>query len=52
MNSATETVPECCVCGTTNNIIEAPDPFRQEVYDDDPCVLMCDACRHDRAMGE
>ena len=39
----------CAECGTTENLMYAPDPYRYDLFDDDRLVWLCMDCRRDIA---
>ena len=41
---------KCVDCGTTENVVEEPCPFAEEIYDDDTPVCLCKECRHEKAL--
>ena len=38
---------ECCICGTTENLEYGPDPYAQDVNEDDTPVWECGNCRYE-----
>jgi len=41
---------ECEVCGTTEDVSFAPNPYQSDINGDDTEVWMCGNCRHESAM--
>ena len=40
---------KCNVCGTSEDLIWAADPYRSELHGDDDPIWLCSKCRQDSA---
>lgn len=41
---------KCPVCGEDKELFYGPDPYAQELYDDETPVWQCSDCAHESAM--
>jgi len=46
---------ECYICGCNNTeenpVTKEPDPYQEEIYDDETEVWECEECRYDSLMS-